>query len=100
MSNSHERFSTINHWHISGLSLAGSYYEILVVECRNGKFYVEDWLGDVPGYPDIWQPNKSGPDQDEPHFFDSYEECLKHAVKTIAKVAGIPEDKVSIPEDD
>ncbi len=94
--NGHEAFNTINHHHVSCYFPAPGHddCDLAVVECADGRWYVADsWGGDAQGAEKVWNP--CDPNAGEPHFFGSEEEALAHAVAVVARVCGVPEDKVS-----
>lgn len=90
----HRAFHTISHHHISCYNPAAGHdtCDIMIVECADGRWYVEDnWGGDAKGAERVWNPF----DKDsEPHFFPSMEEAQKHAVAVVAKISGVPENDV------
>lgn len=92
----HAAFNTIDHHHVSCYFPAPGHpnCEVAVVECADGRWYVEDnWGGDAPGAEKVWNP--CDPDAREPHFFGRQEEAITHAVSVVARVSGVPESAVS-----
>jgi len=91
--NGHTAFGTISHTHISCYDPAPGLdsCDIMVVECRDGRWYVEDnWGGDALGAEGVWNPFESS--DAGPQFFPSEEAAIRHAVSVVAKVSGVPED--------
>lgn len=92
----HHAFNTISHEHVSCYDPASGHdtCDIMIVECADGRWYVEDnWGGDAKGADKVWNPfDKSS---EGPHFFASEDEAMQHAVAVVAKVSGVPESKVS-----
>ncbi|MYM92640.1 hypothetical protein [Duganella vulcania] len=92
----HRAFNTVGHEHVSCYSPAEGYHscEVMVVECADGRWYIEDnWGGDAKGAEKVWNPYD--PSDAGPHFFDSEEQAMKHAVAVVAKVSGVEESAVS-----
>ncbi|MHB8226593.1 hypothetical protein [Acidithiobacillus sp.] len=94
--NGHAAFNTINHHHISCYSPASGHddCDLMVVECADGRWYVEDnWGGDAQGAEKVWNPYD--PNAGEPHFFGNQADAFAHAVAVVARICGVPESSVS-----
>lgn len=92
----HTAFNTVSHYHVSCYSPAPGHpnCEVSVVECDDGRWYVEDsWGSDAPGAENVWNPCDH--DAKEPHFFGSQAEATAHAVVVVASVSGVPKNRVS-----
>lgn len=91
----HGAFRTVNHHHVSCYSPADGHdtCDIMVVECADARWYVEDnWGGDAKGEEGVWNP--FDPRNEGPRFFSSEAEAMKHAIKVVAKVSGVTEASV------
>jgi hypothetical protein len=65
----------------------------MVVECKDGRYYVEDnWGGEANGAEGVWNP--FDPDDKGPHFFDTEEDAIRRAVAVVAEVSGVSEDEL------
>jgi len=83
----HNALNTINHNHISCYPDEGDNCDLMIVECANGQFYIEDnWGGDAQGAPEAFNPYD---EHASPVFFDNYEDAEKIANKIIEKVCGV-----------
>jgi hypothetical protein len=86
----HEAFDTVGHEHISCYFPAEGYdaCDIMLVECSDGRWYVEDnWGGDAKGADGVWDPFvESG---EMPRFFETREGAARHAVAVVASVSGV-----------
>jgi hypothetical protein len=92
----HRAFNTVNHQHVSCYAPAPQHdtCDIMIVECADGRWYVEDnWGTDAKGADKVWNP--FDPSTEGPHFFASEDEAMQHAVAVVAKVSGVPESSVS-----
>jgi hypothetical protein len=90
--NGHVAFSTIGHELISCYGPAEGHdtCDIMVVECSDGRFYVEDnWGGDAKGAEGVWNPFDAS--DTGPRFFETEGAAVRHAVSVVAKVSGVPE---------
>lgn len=68
----HRAFNTVNHEHISCYSAAPGHKdcELMIVECADGRWYVEDsWGADAQGAEKVWNPRD--PSNEGPNFFSS-----------------------------
>lgn len=93
--NSHRAFNTVNHHHIACYTPAAGHdsCDIMIVECADGRWYVEDnWGGDAQGAEKVWNP--FDPSSEDPHFFATEDEAMRHAVAVVAKVCGVAEAQV------
>jgi len=90
----HLAFATVYHCHVCHYGGAGEEIcDIMVVECRNGKYYVEDnWGGDAPEDSIAWNPYIR---DSEPVFLDSYEEADLKAREIVALKCGVLIETVS-----
>lgn len=88
----HFAFDTISHTHICCYDPADGHEtcDIMAVECRDGRWYVEDNWGDA--YPGTWNP--FDPSNAGPQFFATEEDAVRHAVAVVAKVSGVPESEL------
>lgn len=85
----HNAFNTVGHSHMSWYSPAPGYHDcdIMVVECADGRWYVEDTWGDHV-MDKVWNPYD--PSDAGPHFFRTEDEATSHAMSAMSKVCGIP----------
>jgi hypothetical protein len=93
----HAAFNTVEHTHVSCYSPSDGKpcCEVLVVECQDGRWYVEDnWGGDAGGAAGVWNPRSA--DNTGPQFFQSEDDATQLAVAVVASVCGVSESKVSI----
>lgn len=91
----HRAFGTVNHHHIACYSAADGHdaCDIMIVECADGRWYVEDnWGGDAKGAQGVWNPFE--PSNDGPTFFPSESDAMRHAVAVVARVSGVAESSV------
>lgn len=85
--NSHRFFDTINHHHISDYSGDES-CDLMIVECRDGRWYVEDnWGGDAKGAEGVFNPFEKG---SYPTFFPTLEAANLHAAEVVSSITGTP----------
>lgn len=94
--NGHAAFNTVSHHHVSCYSPADGRdsCDIMIVECADGRWYVEDnWGDDAQGAEKVWNPfdRNAG----EPHFFACEHDALAHATAVVAQVSGVPANAVS-----
>lgn len=92
----HTAFNTVNHEHVSCYSPADGHdsCDITVVECADGRWYVEDtWGRDAKGVERVWNPHDRY--ADEPYFFENQASAFGHAVAVVARVCGVPESEIS-----
>lgn len=83
--NSHAFFHTVNHWHISDYSQDET-CEVLVVECKDGRFYIEDnFGGDAKGHADVFNPFDRN---SFPVFFSDFPSVNEAAAKIVASITG------------
>jgi hypothetical protein len=90
--NGHAAFHTISHTHISCYWPAEGRdtCDIMAVECKDGRWYVEDnWGGDANGASGVWNP--FDPSDEGPRFFETEEAAIRHAVYVVASVSGVSE---------
>lgn len=88
--NGHAAFQTIRHDHISCYTPADDHdtCDIMVVECADGRWYVEDnWGGDAKNAEGVWNPFNT--DDALPRFFQTKEDAIRHAVAVVADVSGV-----------
>jgi hypothetical protein len=93
--NGHAAFNTISHTHVSCYGPAPGHdsCDIMVVECADGRCYVEDnWGGDANGADGVWNP--FDPSDTGPRFFESEDAALRHAVSVVASVSGVAESEL------
>lgn len=90
--NGHAAHQTIGHIHVSHFPSEDgrSSCDIMVVECADGRWYVEDnWGDDAQGAEGVWNP--FDPCDAGPRFFESEDAALRHAVAVVAAVTGASE---------
>jgi hypothetical protein len=82
----HDAFDTVSHIHVSDYSPEPEHgtCDIMAVECRDGRWYVEDNWGD--GVAGAWNPFDAN--DEGPRFFDDEEAALRHACACVAAVSG------------
>jgi hypothetical protein len=88
----HFAFKTISHEHICCYSPADGHdtCDIMIVECADGRWYVEDnWGCDAKGAEGVWNP--FDPSDAGPQFLASQAEARQHAVSVVARICGIAE---------
>ncbi|WP_454727912.1 MULTISPECIES: hypothetical protein [Cupriavidus] len=86
----HRAFDTVTHAHLNCYDPAPGRdtCDIMVVGCRDGRWYVEDnWGGDAKGAEKVWNP--FDPSNAGPHFFASEDEALQHACAVVADLCGV-----------
>lgn len=83
--NSHGFFKTINHHHICDYS-GDEKCDIMIVECSDGRWYIEDnWGGDAKGADGVFNPF----DKDSyPTFYDSCREANLRAATIVSEITG------------
>lgn len=93
---SHKAFDTVNHTHVACYDPADGCdsCEILLIECQDGRFYLEDWWGDAQGEDKVWNPRDPEASAG-PHFFASYADAYAHAVSVVARIGGVPASSIS-----
>jgi hypothetical protein len=94
--NGHVAFDTVEHTHVCCYFPAEGRdtCDIMVVGCKDGRWYVEDnWGGDANGAAGVWNP--FDPSDAGPQFFLSEEAALVHAVSVVAAVSGVAESELS-----
>lgn len=93
--NGHEAFCTISHTHVSCFLPAEGYdtCDIMAVECKDGRWYVEDnWGDDAKGATGVWNP--FDPSDVGPSFFPTEDAAIRHAVSIVAAVSGVSESEL------
>lgn len=88
--NGHAAFQTIGHQHICCYIPADGFKscDIMVVECADGRWYVEDnWGGDAENAIGVWNP--FNPDNSLPSFFSTKTDAVRHAVAVLVAVSGV-----------
>lgn len=93
--NSHAYFKTINHHHISCYDPAPGRdtCDIMIVECEDGRWYIEDnWGEDAPGEPDVFNPFSK---DSYPVFFSGITEAGNRAAEIVSKISGVAVDPLS-----
>lgn len=93
--NSHLYFDTINHSHLCDYSGDKS-CDLMVVECRDGNWYVEDQWEDAKGADGVFNPYQKGA---YPSFYPSYEDAMRKAAEVISSITGMSVDKL-LKDDD
>ena len=91
----HAAFHTISHTHVSCYSPADGRdtCDIMVVECNDGRWYVEDnWGGDAKGAAGVWNPFDTS--DAEPVFYPTHDAAMAHAISVVASVCGQSEAEV------
>lgn len=95
--NSHRFFDTVNHHHIS-------YYgddescDLMVVECRDGRWFIEDnWGGDAKGADGVFNPFVRG---SYPTFFPSLEDANLRAAEVVGSITGASVAVLLLEDDD
>jgi len=93
--NSHLYFNTISHHHISDYS-GDETCEIMIVECKDGQWYIEDnWGGDAKGADGVFNPF----DKDSyPTFFNSLEEANQRAAEIVSAITGCNIEELLLEE--
>lgn len=82
----HNYYQTINHFHLSCLPDDGDFADIMAVECKDGRWFLEEQSGEsgdeklFDSYSDEFK---------EPHFFDTSEAAKEYAIKVINRVTGV-----------
>ncbi|PAW00410.1 hypothetical protein [Vibrio coralliilyticus] len=76
----HSFYRTTHHLHLTVCEAGGNMIDLLLVECENGKWFIEDSIGDLLDER-VFQP--SSKDFIEPKFYDD----LNIAEKTACEVA-------------
>lgn len=96
--NSHDYFSTINHHHISDYS-GDKTCEVNIVECKDGRWYIEDYWEDVSSkiqVDDLFNPHDKN---SYPAFFDSCESANRRAAEIVAMVTGCDLNTLLLEDD-
>lgn len=96
--NSHAYFSTVNHHHVSDYSCETS-CEVNIVECSDGRWYIEDYWGDVSNrirVDDLFNPHEK---TSYPTFFDSCESANKRAAEIVASITGCDPEDLMLKDD-
>lgn len=83
--NSHEYFDTINHHHIS--DYGDTNCDIMIVECRDGRWFIEDHCGGAStnGTKDVFNPFETG---SYPTFFSSLKRANIRAAEIVSSITG------------
>lgn len=85
--NSHAFFDTISHNHISDYK-DDKVCDLALVECRDGRWYIEDSLGEgCEGFDDVFNPFKK---DSYPSFFPSQDAANLRAAEIINRITGTP----------
>lgn len=86
---SHKAFDTIGHNHVSYYFRddEGDDCDIMVVECRDGRFFIEDnWGGDAKGAPHAFNPYEKN---SYPVFYKTFEGALTKAKLIVSGVSKV-----------
>lgn len=90
--NSHEAFKTNNHWHVC--SYEDKSCDLTIVQCENGKYYIEDSFGgDAEGFNEVFNPFKF---ESYPTFFANFDEVNKRTAEIVASITGADETSLLI----
>lgn len=88
----HSAFNTVHHSHVSCYAHSDGFdsCDIAVVECEDGRWYIEDSWGDTSGAAGVWCP--FSPEDAEPTFYQSRQDAIRRAVAVVAAVSGHSEE--------
>lgn len=84
----HGFFDTINHTHLSYLDVRVGLIDLMLVERKNGLWFIIDEEGHFSENPRIFQARAEH--YTEPAFFASYDDVSEEAIAMIAQLTGKP----------